>query len=75
MGDIDNKITAAHFLAGTLGLAFVRQWYVGAPFNQARLAEPASLIAPLSEFRFHRRFDAGAQVAATVQSVHIALGS
>ena len=50
--DNHDDITAAHFLAGTLGLALVRRWYVDGAFNRARIAKLSGLVARLGEFPF-----------------------
>jgi len=46
MGDI----TAGHFLAGTIGAALLRQWYVDGDDNEARLAELRLIIDSLDDF-------------------------
>lgn len=48
----NDDITAAHFFAGVLGLALVRQWYIDGAFNAARIAELTGVLDRLGEFPF-----------------------
>lgn len=43
-------IKAGHFFAGVIGLSLVRNWYVDAEFNEARMSELGQLLANLDTF-------------------------
>jgi len=43
-------ITAAHYFAGTIGLAIIRHWYHDGAHDDARLAELRPLLDALDEF-------------------------
>jgi ubiquinone/menaquinone biosynthesis C-methylase UbiE len=51
------SITADQYFAGVIGLSLLRNWYVDADTNEARMAELASVFARRDEFPYSLRLD------------------
>ena len=51
------SITADQYFAGVIGLSLLRNWYVDADANEARMAELSTVLARRDEFPFKFRLD------------------